>query len=185
MDLHNPYQAPGASLDIPTAERPELAPRSTRLYAALIDRLLTNAGPVIGLITGTSVAMANGQFSLTNGLPMLLPLTVGLIDLILIYKSGQTIGKWLFSIKIVRSSGERCGLRRYFFLRAMALGIIVVLVNFALSHHFGYPPASAIVLFTFPLLSRCTADVLDAAFIFRPSRKCLHDNIADTKVVLV
>ncbi|MBB5192913.1 putative RDD family membrane protein YckC [Silvimonas terrae] len=186
MDLHNPYQAPGASLDIPTAgHATDLAPRSKRLYAALVDRLLVIGGAVIGLTTGTSIALSKGEFNLPNFLPFLLSLSVGLINLVLLSRSGQTIGKWLFRIKIVRQSGERCGLRRYLFLRALPLGILVAIFNYALSHRYNsYPAVSVTAVLSFPQLSKCAADILDASFIFRASRKCLHDNIADTKVVL-
>lgn len=75
---------------------------------------------------------------------------------------GQTIGKILFKLRIVRSDGSRPDAWRLLGLR---YGIGAVMnINAVSSMVFG---------------------LIDSLLIFRDSRKCLHDSIADTRVVKV
>ena len=73
---------------------------------------------------------------------------------------GGTLGKKLLGLRIVRTDGSRAGFVRLFFGRA---GVAVV-------------PAFV------PLLGSLWA-LVDMLVIFRESRQCLHDQIADTMVV--
>ena len=74
--------------------------------------------------------------------------------------NGQTIGKKLLSIKVVRSDGSRASLARIFWLRNIVNAI---------------PGA-------IPLLGNLYV-LADHLFIFGEKRQCLHDKIADTIVV--
>ena len=76
------------------------------------------------------------------------------------HKNGQTIGKKLLSIKVVRSDGSRASLARIFWLRNIVNAI---------------PGA-------IPLLGNLYV-LADHLFIFGEKRQCLHDKIADTIVV--
>jgi uncharacterized RDD family membrane protein YckC len=73
---------------------------------------------------------------------------------------GGTLGKKLMGLRIVRSDGSRAGFVRLFFARggAAVIPAFIPLVNFVWG-------------------------LLDTLLIFRDSRQCLHDQIADTIVV--
>ena len=83
-----------------------------------------------------------------------------LIQGYLLATTGQTIGKKLIGLRIVRSNGERPDVGHVIGLRYMLIWVIA---------------AVPVVGWIFALV--------DALMIFRDSRKCLHDNIADTIVV--
>jgi len=161
-ELADPLPAPGA---------PVLAGRGTRLGAVLLD------GIVGSIITfGAMFATGHNYFSeiAVNEDPtsmsavfaiMFHSFAPGWVVLLAIqgwflHSYGGTIGKKLLGIRIVRSDGSRAGFVRLFFVRA---GIITVLSMV-------------------PLLGGLLA-LVDMVLIFRDSRQCLHDNIADTIVV--
>jgi uncharacterized RDD family membrane protein YckC len=83
-----------------------------------------------------------------------------LIQSYLLATQGQTVGKKLLGLRIVRSNGEAVAIGRMLGLRYF-LGWIITMIPFI----------GALFALT------------DALLIFRDSRKCLHDNIADTIVV--
>ena len=159
----NVYAPPEARVDDIVAEGEfELADRGTRLGAAILDGL---APAVIGIVAAIAIpSMKNSQSA------MILVGTiaaVGIIALIVvncmwIHQRGQTVGKRIVGIKTVRTDGSRCGLGRVFCLRYLPTAIL-----------------SAI-----PFVGYIVGP-LDALLIFRDSRKCLHDEIADTIVIKV
>jgi uncharacterized RDD family membrane protein YckC len=75
-------------------------------------------------------------------------------------RSGQSLGKKVMHIRIVRTDGSQVGARRALFIRALPLQGISML----------------------PIVGLLVA-VVDGILIFRESRKCLHDDIADTIVI--
>lgn len=79
---------------------------------------------------------------------------------VLVVLYGQTFGKRLMDIRVVRTDGSRVTFARFIFLRWLPLFV----VRFV------------------PLLNVVTL-LLDPLLIFRDSRQCLHDAIADTRVV--
>ena len=79
---------------------------------------------------------------------------------VLVYRYGQTFGKRVMGIRVVRTDGSRVAFSRFIFLRWL-------------------PTASSALL---PLI-RYVIFLVDPLLIFRDSRQCLHDNIADTQVV--
>ena len=79
----------------------------------------------------------------------------------LLATQGRTIGKKLLGLRIVRSNGEPAGLGRLLGLRYL-VGWLIVMI---------------------PIAGMVYA-LVDSLLIFRESRKCLHDNIADTIVVV-
>ena len=89
-------------------------------------------------------------------------LVVAIVQLTLLARNGQTLGKRWSSIRIVRDSGERASIWRLLFLRYLPIGLL-----------------SAIPFLGFLL---ALANVL---LIFRSDQKCLHDHIAGTQVVRV
>jgi uncharacterized RDD family membrane protein YckC len=174
MEASNPYSPPSAPVrDIQPAGVNELAGRGTRLGATLLDGLIAGlliyVPFVIALLTTGAAGMtgANGVFDpmafLSSGaLLALVPGTViyAAITIWLVVRNGQTIGKKLLAIKVVRTSGEKAGLGRIFWLRNVVISVISAI-----------PIAGGIVA------------LIDILLIFRESRKCLHDQIADTIVV--
>ncbi len=115
---------------------------------------------------------------LTLGVPLTLPVLishdaaaifvalawigVALFDLLLLARYGQTIGKRALRIRIVRNDGTQAGLTRLVLLRIGVMGLIGLV-----------PIVGTLVQLADPLV------------IFGQQRRCLHDFIADTKVVVM
>lgn len=144
----------------------ELAGRGTRLGAAIIDSL---PFLVIGVMAGVfGAASESFDESVMAGAGMMLWFFAGVVMLILfavncilLHKNGQTIGKKLLGIKIVRTNGDRIGLGRILLLRVLPM-----------------TPLGAIPLVGYLIT------LVDSLLIFRESRKCLHDDFADTVVII-
>lgn len=175
--------APAASASTPVASEqsePELADRLTRLTAVSLDTLI---GIVVaipgGLILGEAfleavVAMVRGQYPdfseiepgrLLIGFAVLglATFALQLVQIYLVSTRGQTLGKRFLGIRIVRASdGSNPGFARAWLLRALVPGIIGML-----------PTIGSV--FT----------IVNYGFIFRADRRCLHDLLADTRVVKV
>jgi uncharacterized RDD family membrane protein YckC len=163
----NPYAPPNAEVtDIADAdETVEQAGRGIRLGAALLDSLigLIVASPVIFAIATDQAWMENladiflsmGAFVSMAGSIALLVVTI-----VLVKRNGQTIGKKLVGIKVVRSDGSKATLGRIFWLRNV-VNLIPSVIPF-IGNVYG---------------------LVDHLFIFGDKRQCLHDKIADTIVV--
>jgi uncharacterized RDD family membrane protein YckC len=166
FEYRNPYAAPTAQVVAAPAEfRDELEPaeRGRRLLAALIDlgiNLLVFMPAVIGLLRykpergigalGGSLVM----FTVVCGLA----LTV--YWFVLMYRNGQSIGKRVMGIRIVRTDGSRASLGRMIGLRYFVPGLI------------GAIPYVGWVF-----------NIANPLWIFGEERRCLHDLICDTMVV--
>lgn len=142
----------------------EPADRSARLGAAVIDGMLAllifvPAGLSIGLnpqaLTNPQALLGAGVLASALGMIALIVVTI-----VLVHRNGQTVGKKMVGVKVVRSNGSRASLGRIFWLRNVVNGI---------------PGAIPIVGNVYVLI--------DHAFIFGDKRQCLHDKIADTIVV--
>ena len=158
------YAPPQAEVADVAGDGVELAGRGTRLGAVLIDGLL-----VAALLWGVSRVTPWNVFApdVSTGLLRLLltNLVLGfiaftLINGYLLATQGQTLGKRLLGLRIVRPDGGRASLARLLGAR-YGLGYVVSLV----------PIAGGLY------------GLLDSLLIFRESHQCLHDNIADTIVV--
>jgi uncharacterized RDD family membrane protein YckC len=160
----NRYAPPKAPVsDIkPRTETGGIASRSRRLAASSLDTAFMIA--VMWLVSaftpwnpftlgassliGSALAAALGYvcFVLINGY--------------LLWQHGQTLGKALLGMRIVRSDGSPASPARLFGLR-YAVGSVIGII----------PSAGAIY------------GLLDCLLIFRKSHRCLHDQIADTIVI--
>ncbi len=157
----NPYAAPRALIlerDVEPATGQELADRSTRLGAVLLNMLILFAlvmvfAMMIGFL-GEELAAVGVVFMVVAMLALLI------YNLVLLDRSGQSIGKKLLGIKIVRLSGERVSLGRLILFRWLPVQLIS-----------GIPALGAVFA------------LLNAGFIFRDDHRCLHDHMADTIVV--
>ena len=154
-----------------------LAERGARLLAASIDELLLLALflPMVFGAVPTIVAMISGGtdpemmdtsqvLSAMIGGPGTIATVVALIAWCvitawLVAANGQSIGKRLVGIKVVRTDGARASFARIFLLR----NVVNALPNL-LPYGWLY-------------------QLVDPLLIYQDSRQCLHDRIADTIVV--
>lgn len=170
-DELQPPPIPGSSV-----EQPVLAERATRLAAWFVDNIFGFMACLPGfLLLGVSVvqsiAMGNRDFDQIDPARLgagALALAVGCLILIvvqvwLLTTRGQTLGKRILGIRIVRfADNTNPGFVGAVLLRAIVPGVIGIVP------YLGF-------IFT----------IIDYCFIFRDDRRCIHDLIAGTKVVKV
>jgi uncharacterized RDD family membrane protein YckC len=166
QDQNNPFAPPQAKVeDVPAEGGIVLASRWARLGGAIIDALIAMALLwVASRLTPWNVfdpAKANMmRFALVDAL-----LGFGLFLVVQGYPlatASQTWGKKLLGMRIVRADGSPISFGRLIGLRYAVPGLFAVV------------PALAQVW-----------GLVNALFIFRASRRCLHDSIADTIVIKV
>lgn len=169
------YPFPTAAAD-PVAPRPgepaapddvPLASRFKRLVAVIVNALLTWGVPAV-LVASASPALFDPlateaeQEAAVGEVESLLVLfwicAVLIVQGVLLASRGQTIGKILLRVRIVRVDGSRASGARLIGLRVLVPGALGVVVPF-----FG---------------------LIDPLFIVRSDRRTVHDLIADTKVVV-
>ena len=150
--MSNPYAPPQAVVhDIADPHAVGVAAnRGRRLAAAMLDGVIFFAMVYAPLVVAW-VLGGSGRILALIGLVVWSLLTIRSVR-----RNGQSIGKKLLRIKVVRRSGAPISLGRLFWLRNFVNGVI-----------------SFIPLYGF----------VDLLFIFGESRQCLHDRIADTIVV--
>ncbi len=174
LATNNPYAAPQSELHFEPSATLALASRWHRLLAVLVDGVLFTPFffvfffYIFQALNADQLGDTHFRLVKSNGIDA--PTVIGfiyllcliIVQLVFLARHGQTIGKRLLKIRVVRNSDDsQCGLGRYFWLRSVVpwlIGVIPFVGNF------------------FPLV--------DALFIFRNDKRCLHDMIADTKVVV-
>lgn len=173
----NPYASPsttGGEYDFSASENDELARRFTRFAAALVDGILILmvTGPVM-LATGYYVRAQTQQIGFFEQLGMSL---FGMFVMLalngyLLATRGQTIGKMLTKIQIVDAqSGKLLPFLRVYVYRYLWMLPLVFIVAFIP----GTADDQIVNLAAF----------INVIFIFGAARRCLHDYIAGSKVVL-
>lgn len=121
-----------------------LAGRWERLFAQLIDAVAIAAA--FGLGVTNSVAMGVG-----------LVVVLSILQVFLLSTQGQTVGKSLMKIKIVKAEDEtNPGFFRAVMVRLVFASLLGVIPFFSLANYL---------------------------FIFRDDYRCIHDHLAGTKVV--
>jgi uncharacterized RDD family membrane protein YckC len=158
FDLYRVPDAPAALHD-PEQDGAVLADRGTRLFARFVDGLTWGAVFLVGILVAvfaeslldSDAAAGLGVFS-----GAFLALGVLGVNLSWLASDGQTIGKRVTGIAIVRRDGSQASLGRLIGLRWFLMLLL------------GYIPMVGLVN---PLL------------IFRRDQRCLHDHLADTIVV--
>ncbi|MDR0184790.1 RDD family protein [Lysobacter arvi] len=160
----NPYAAPNATIVETDAGVPaRKAERSTRLLAALADGFI---GVPLWLPLFFGAAMASSpDGNRMAGIVLIAVGVIGLIalvvvQLVMLARHGQTIGKRWQGIRIVRSNGERIGFGRILGLRMIAPGVVGAI----------------------PFLG-AVFSLANILWIFGEERRCLHDYFADSIVV--
>ena len=161
----NPYRAPSAEIaDIPENGELELAGIGHRFGAFVIDL-------AISLAILFALAYASGAFDAVwdsedthSGAAEMAGITFALFILIQSYflkKHGQTIGKKIVGIRIVDRDGNLPGLGRLLFRRYLPIHL--------------YNALSVI---------GTVLAAIDFLLVFRRDRRCLHDMLAGTRVVM-
>lgn len=163
----NPYAAPQAAVrEVADASALVLASRTSRLGAVLLDSLVVLLplglvmAPFYRQIVSSGGARPPDAFFIAFGLFGLFALAFTVYQLVLLYRHGQTVGKKMLGIRIVRSDGSRASFGRLLGLRYLVPGVISML----------------------PVLGPIFS-LINPLFIFAEDRRCLHDRIADTIVV--
>ena len=172
--MTNPYAPPRSMVtDVrdPAGEI-VLADRGTRFGASMVDGLIFSAlvylpaflifGAIPGFTAGYGRPDPTSGLVIVGALVILFGFTAWCWFTIKYVKAnGQSIGKRILGIKLVRSDGTTVSLGRVFWLRNFLNGLIGVI----------------------PLLGPLYT-LVDMLFIFTDSRQCLHDKLADTIVVI-
>ena len=155
---------------------PELATRGARLLAASLDELILLAiglPMVFGAVRVVMDKVGAGEIPDVDdvlnamvGGPGTIVTVVALIvwcviTTWLVASNGQSIGKRLVGIKVVRTNGERASLARIFLLRNLVNGLPLLVLPYV------------------GLLYQ----LIDPLLIYQPAQQCIHDKIADTIVV--
>lgn len=143
----------------------QLAEPGTRFVALLVDRFSVVLPVLVTAFIGGLVASAMGEEGksvsfLLMGVGFLGSLGVLGYQLHLLVTTRQSLGKRMMGIQVVRTDGSPIELGRLILLR----NLVPVLINYATCGLF---------------------DIVDALMIFTSDRRCLHDHIADTRVVTV
>jgi uncharacterized RDD family membrane protein YckC len=170
VDEQNPYASPRAAVEaLESAVEFRLGGRGERLGAALIDALIviSVSFPVmyfLGLWQQALSAALTGQRP--GAAVMLASAAIGVGAYLAIQgyplaTAGQTWGKRLLKLRIVNLEGRKPSFSRLVLLR------------------YGVTRAIAMV----PVLGGLYA-LVDDLFIFRDDRRCIHDLIAGTRVVV-
>jgi uncharacterized RDD family membrane protein YckC len=156
-------ETPGLLPDTPVAAG-ELAGRLARLAAVLIDAL-------IGIIPAVAVlAYSGGLEPVLKGQPLTTEQALLVaawswgsflaINSYLLFKRGQTIGKYLMHVRIVDLQGGIAPFWRVILLRYLLISVVAQL----------------------GVLGQLLATA-DCLLIFQKSRRCLHDILAGTRVI--
>jgi len=173
MDTINPYQSPETQSQIQPLQLP-LAGRGGRLAARMIDGVLT----LVSMFPGIGIMMLDPSFFEQGSEPGVLGLAgvavamlgifaFAIVNWVLTARQGQTIGKWLMGVRIVSTRGEAAHPINSVLLRSIAFNFVLGGLN-------------AVSCGLSDLLTRPA----NALFIFRDDRRCLHDLLAETCVVV-
>jgi uncharacterized RDD family membrane protein YckC len=158
-----PGQAHPQRFSASAGNRFQPAERGARLAAAIIDTVVLL--PIYALIFFGALA-TEGE-NITFGFIALMAIMLGLgvagVQIYLLCTAGQTIGKKLLGIKIIKqSTGKNGGFVTNVLLRAIVNGLIT----------------------SIPFVGSIYA-LVDVLFIFAEDRRCIHDHLAGTVVVRV
>lgn len=161
----NPYAPPSAGAQGPAWAQSfgltqQLASPGTRLVARLLDGVLYFGA---ALALGGPMAAFAGEDA-AAGMTMLAWLGLGIYQWYLISTTGQSLGKKWMNIRIVKLDGSPVDFASGVLLRIWAL--------------YGLTLFGALIVLGWLL------PLVDALMIFGDDRRCLHDHLAGTKVVV-
>ena len=171
----NPYAPPTADIHQGVQVDPQgqyvLAERGTRLGAIIVDYLLALASMLPAGVVASFLLFTNrdnfqseeSKWMLIGSLCMmgLMVLGFAIYQMYLISTTGQSLAKRWMGIKIVRLDGSPVGFVHGVLLRSFVIGALG-----------GIPFVGWIV------------GIVDPLMIFGEERRCLHDHIAGTRVIV-
>ena len=168
MSEPNPYAPPSATIgdEAEPAATLTKASRGRRLLAKIVDSFVIVIAVITALLIATTVLGMERDPSKGVQDPVFLAMIlftsglVGPVQLYLLLRRGQTIGKKVFRMRIVRVDGGRPNPWRLIGMRSL---VPIVL---------GYVP---VLKYLFGLA--------DPLFIFQSDSRCIHDHMAGTIVV--
>lgn len=160
---NNVYNTPQSTLVTPQTGELELASRWNRLFAAIIDTIIMLCVTIpLMFFTGGFDGISTGQqpgFIYTLGMSLISWIVFALINGKFLLANGQTIGKKAMEIRIVDLEGN------------------VPVLNTLLARYAVYF-VPGLIPFAGGLFS-----LVNILFIFGEEKRCLHDQVAKTKVV--
>ncbi|QEG22023.1 RDD family protein [Mariniblastus fucicola] len=167
----NPFQSPEHAMPVHTATSmsPELADRSSRFVGALIDSILmivilmpVSFLIIIPIFAGSLQEAGSLTFNIGYILSGFVVSQLVFLALqgYLLANKGQTIGKLVVKTQILDEQGRIPDFWPMYLKRYLAMAFI-----------YSIPYIGGVI------------SIVNALLIFRESRKCLHDDIAGTKVV--
>jgi uncharacterized RDD family membrane protein YckC len=165
MQDSNPYLPPKANVHSePAQDSTQLASRKRRLAGAMIDGLIVGgANSLYIYFTGQFALLSKGVTLPFAQQALNLLVFAGFFFVIngyLLYKNGQTVGKLILGMKIIRVDGAP-----------------TEIMNLAV---FRYVPQWLVTLI--PVIGGVFS-LIDVLFIFRRDNRCVHDLLAGTEVV--
>jgi len=159
------YTAPQAELVDPSNENNALASRWKRLWASMLD------GLIMSVVTVPAMYFTGGFDGISKGVQPSLEYSfmiavIGIVAFVivnikLLVNHGQTIGKKVLSIKIVDLDGNLPGMKKH------------LLKRYAVYFLPGQIPFGGQFF-----------SMLNILFIFGKEKRCIHDLVAETKVVM-
>lgn len=183
-NIQNPFAPPRAHVEdqfqAPSAM--VTATRGSRLLAVIVDMSPVLVIAIIGGILAAAMipGLMAGNFTPQGAAVTVfgfLMLVFGLVclgwliwNIVLLYRYGQTVGKKVMGIRVVRMDGSRVSFPRFVFLRWLGMVVIGGIV--------GGVCGALHIRYVGNLVS-----LVDTLLIFGPASRCLHDYIADTQVV--
>ena len=158
----NPYAAPTARVaEVFATSAFVKSTRLSRLGAVLLDTAVVVVPVIVISVMMPSLwVKGDASFSMVMGVIGLGLIGFAIYQFVMLYRHGQTLGKKILGIKIVRSDGSRAGFGRIVLLRYIVPGVI------------GAIPYIGILF-----------SLIDPLFIFGDEKRCVHDLLADTIVV--
>lgn len=159
----NNYAAPEAELETKNDQEAVLASRWARLGAAIIDGLIM----IIPALLVTFLFIGSFDMEAMAEISLFTNFIIGLVNIAVffvihgkvLFSNGQTWGKRVAGIKIVKMSNEQMD-------------------NFTLIKRYAFYFGVSIVPLIGGLLS-----LINVLCIFAGSKRCLHDHVAGTQVV--
>lgn len=146
------------------SKQPQLriADRGTRFVANLVDSIILYGSMFVAMFIGGMLAQPHAEDPDTGGVIAVVLILFTIVAALLLQLGfqvtyGQSVGKRMMRLRVVRSDGSRPSVMRIIFARNLALGAVSAIVGFV--------------------------GLIDALLIFGEKRRCLHDMIADTDVI--
>jgi uncharacterized RDD family membrane protein YckC len=163
VNSDNPYQTPKSHIDVPQTPVGdlELATRWQRFLGAFVDGLIMSA-IAFPLLFGVAAISGNafGSSLVDQVIAGVILFGIWLAINYQLLNNGQTVGKKVVGTQIVRTNGDRTTAGHIITRRLLPIHIV------------SYIPVVGGLI-----------SLVDTLCIFRQTRKCLHDDIADTIVI--